>query len=137
MTREELYKIIPHREPMLLLDEAWAAEDGTAHGIYTVKGDEWFLQGHFPGNPIVPGVIQCEMAAQTCCVLISGESEGKNPLFSGLDKVRFRAQVKPGDTLHFECIITKKRAPFFFAHATGRIENGSPCLSADFSFALM
>ena len=68
MNKEEIKKILPHREPMLLIDEAYLDEKGAAHGFYTVKGDEWFLQGHFPGNPIVPGVIQCEMAGQTCSV---------------------------------------------------------------------
>ena len=67
MNREELKNILPHREPMLLVDEAYVGEDGKAHGKYTVRGDEYFLKGHFPQNPIVPGVIQCEMAAQTCC----------------------------------------------------------------------
>ncbi len=137
MTREELYNIIPHREPMLLLDEAYADENGYAHGIYHVKGDEWFLQGHFPGNPIVPGVIQCEMAAQTCCVLFIGDMEGKTPLFSGLDKVRFRAQVKPGDTLHFVCNITNQRGPFTFASAKGYISDDKICMNAELSYAVI
>lgn len=96
MTREELKEILPHREPMLLLDEATKIEDNLAEGKYTVRGDEWFLQGHFPGNPVVPGVIQCEMMAQTCCVLLVEAVKGHTPLYTGLDKVRFKGQVKPG-----------------------------------------
>lgn len=135
MNKEEIKSILPHREPMLLVDEVELI-DGKAHGKCRIKGDEYFLQGHFPNNPVVPGVIQCEMLAQSACVLLAGEAQGKLPLFTGLDKVKFRGQVKPGDTLETECEITRRRGAFYFAKGTGRV-NGKLCVSAEFSFALV
>lgn len=135
MKKEEIKKILPHREPMLLVDEVELI-DGKAHGKCHIKGDEYFLQGHFPGNPVVPGVIQCEMLAQSACVLLIGEAAGKTPLFTGLDKVKFRGQVKPGDTLETECEILRQRGQFYFAKGTGKV-NGKLCVSAEFSFALV
>ena len=136
MNREEIEKILPHREPMLLLDEVQLVE-GKSHGKYRVRGDEFFLQGHFPGNPIVPGVIQCEMLAQSACALLAEDAaQNVTPVFTGLDKVKFRGMVKPGDTIETECEITRQRGMFYFAKGTGRV-NGKVCVSAEFSFALI
>lgn len=141
MKKEEIKKLIPHREPMLLIDEASIVEENKAEGIYTVKGDEWFLQGHFPGDPVVPGVILCEIMAQTCCVLIrEGSSDGNErkatPYFTGLNNVKFRNPVKPGDVLKLECSIERVKEPFYFAKGKGSV-NGKLCVSAEFSFALV
>lgn len=135
MNREELKNILPHREPMLLLDDAENL-DGIAVGHYTVKGDEHFLQGHFPDNPIVPGVILCEILAQSACVLLSDAlKEGQIPVYTGLDKVRFRSPVHPGDTIETKCSIKRTKAPFYFADGTASV-NGKVCVTAEFSFAV-
>lgn len=135
MTREEIMQIIPHRDTMLLLDEA-VAENGKAYGKLHITGDEWFLKGHFPGNPVVPGVIQCEILAQSACVLLAGQSEGKTPYFTGLEKVKFRNPVKPDDVFETECEIVKSKGAFYFCKGKGSV-NGKVCVSAEFSFALV
>ena len=99
MNREEIMQILPHRDDMLLIETAEMGEDGVATATYTVRGDEFFLRGHFPGNPVVPGVILCEIIAQGACTLFGEEMKGKTPLYTGIDKVRFRRMVKPGDTI--------------------------------------
>ncbi|NLT15637.1 MAG: 3-hydroxyacyl-ACP dehydratase FabZ [Clostridiales bacterium] len=134
MNKSEIMEILPHRDNMLLIDEAELA-DGKAYGKYRVKGDEWFLKGHFPGNPVVPGVILCEILAQSACVLIAEEIKGSTPLFAGIDKVRFKTPVKPGDVIETECTMTKSKPPFFFAQGQGSV-NGRLCVKAEFSFAL-
>ncbi|MGI6733170.1 MAG: 3-hydroxyacyl-ACP dehydratase FabZ [Anaerovoracaceae bacterium] len=136
MNVADLEKILPHRKPMLLLDEADIDESGKAVGVYNVRGDEFFLQGHFPGNPVVPGVILCEMMAQTCGVLLSKEAKDKTPYYTSLDNVRFRNPVKPGDQVIFECEIIKTKPPFVFAKGKGYVE-GKLCIQGEFSFALI
>lgn len=135
MNKEEIKKILPHREPMLLLEEVDVNDQGEAVGKYTVKGDEFFLQGHFPGNPIVPGVIQCEMIAQTAVALIPDVHDSL-PMYTGLNNVKFKNPLLPGDTAVMTVSLTARRGVFCFAK--GKLEaNGKLCTSAEFSFAIV
>lgn len=136
MDREQLKSILPHRDDMLLLDEAEVV-DGKAVGKKLITGDEFFLRGHFPGEPIVPGVILCEIMAQSTCVLFAGEADGKKlrTLFTGLDGVRFKRSVRPGDTFVTRCEIERSRPPFYWAKGEGFVGD-ELCVTAKFSFCV-
>lgn len=136
MNREEIKHILPHREPMLLLDNVEKIAE-EAHGSYHVRGDEAFLQGHFPGNPVVPGVILCEILAQSACVLLQeGLESGMTPMYTGIDKVKFRRPVRPGETIETSCRIKRAKHPFYFAEGSASV-NGELCIQGEFSFALV
>ncbi|WMI80486.1 3-hydroxyacyl-ACP dehydratase FabZ [Anaerotignum sp. MB30-C6] len=135
MNQEEIKKFLPHRDAMLLIDEA-ELKEGIAYGKKTIVGDEWFLQGHFPDNPVVPGVILCEILGQSACVLLSEENEGATPFFTGFDKVRFKNSVRPGDVLETQCKLIKNKGVFYWVEGKGFV-NGKLCVSAEFSFALI
>lgn len=137
MNKTEIKAILPHRDPMLLVDEAFLNEDGTATGFYTVKGDEYFLQGHFPGNPIVPGVILCEIMVQSSCVLFQDKlTIGRLPVYTGIDKVRFKTNARPGDVLRIDISIKDERDPFYFLKGKITVD-GKVCMQGDFSFAIV
>lgn len=136
MNREELKNYLPHREPMLLVDEAYLNEDGSATGFYSVRGDEYFLQGHFPDFPVVPGVILCEILAQCSSVLMLNDVKGKRTLYTGMDNVKFRNVVRAGDKLEVHAEIVKIRPPLY--RISGNISvDGKLCMQGEFTFALI
>ena len=135
MNRDELMQILPHRDSMLLLDEAWTSEDGVAHGRYRARGNEWFFDGHFPGNPVMPGVVQCEIIAQASCVLFSDSIRGKTAYYAGIDKVRFRKMVRPGDTMEITSTLQRQKMNIFVVKGEARVE-GELCASGEFSFII-
>ena len=138
MNREAIMKILPHRSNMLLLDEAEETEEGFAEGKYRIKETDWFLQGHFPGNPVVPGVILCEIMAQSTCVLLKDlmKDGGKMPMFTEMNNVRFRNPVRPGDLFTTKCRILRAKHPFYFAEGSGYVD-GQLCVKGEFSFVVM
>lgn len=105
MTNVEIQDIIPHRYPFLLIDKIVEVKPGKrAVGIKNVTANEPFFQGHFPGSPIMPGVLIVEALAQTACVagLMLKENKGKLGVFTGIESIKFRKQVVPGDILKLE-----------------------------------
>lgn len=136
MNREELKEYLPHREPMLLVDEIDIDSEGVCHSKYLVKDDEIFCRGHFPGNPIVPGVIQCEIMAQSCALLVKDEIKGKTTLYTGIDNVRFKHPVKPGDLCEVTASLKNRRGTIFYCDAVLKVA-GQLCCKGELSFALV
>ena len=122
--REGIEAIIPHREPFLFLDEVVELEPGVrVVARKRVRPDEWFFPGHFPGRPIMPGVIMVEALAQAgaVAVLSLAENRGKLALFAGIDDVRFKRIVEPGDELTLECSLEVARGPIGKGRAVARV----------------
>lgn len=136
MNKEELKAFLPHRDPMLLVDEMELDAEGVCHAKYLVKGNEYFCSGHFPGNPIVPGVIQCEIMAQSCALLVKEDLQGKTTLYTGIDKVRFKSIVKPGDLCEITARLLGRKGPMVFCQAELRVK-GNLCCKGELSFALV
>jgi beta-hydroxyacyl-ACP dehydratase FabZ len=114
LTIQEIMRLLPHRYPMLLVDRILEIEDGRrVVGLKNVSANEQFFQGHFPGAPVMPGVLIVEAMAQCSAVLFLKDIEDRDRklfLFGGVDKARFRKPVIPGDQLIMECVVLQKRA---------------------------
>jgi len=138
LNTQDIERLIPHRYPFLLVDRVVEMEPGKRIvAIKNVTANEWFFQGHFPGYPIMPGVLIVEALAQTGAILLlSDESaRGKIPLFAGIEKCRFRQQVVPGDTLTLELEVLARRGPVGKGRATARV-NDKIAAECELTFAL-
>ncbi|GAF65042.1 3-hydroxyacyl-ACP dehydratase FabZ [Alkalihalobacillus trypoxylicola] len=135
---EEIKAIIPHRYPFLLVDRIIECEIGqSAVGIKNVSANEEFFNGHFPDYPVMPGVLIVEALAQTAAVamLQKEEYKGKIGFFAGIDKCRFKKQVKPGDQLRLEVEMTRMKGPVAKARGIATVD-GEVAAEADMTFAI-
>ena len=135
MNREDIKEFLPHREPMLLVD--WTEKDGDViRSTYHVTGEEWFLRGHFPDFPVVPGVIVCEIMAQSCSLIVGEGLKGHTPFYAGLDKVRFKQMVRPGDTVEVVAKPISIRGALYVIGAQATVDGKLVC-KGELTFYLM
>lgn len=135
----QIMEIIPQRAPFLMIDRVEDVVPGESCTAYkNVCVNEWYFQGHFPGNPIMPGVLITEALAQTGAVAVLSleENKGKNALFGGIDKLRFKRKVVPGDVLKLEVKIIKCKGPIGVGEAIATVD-GQVAAKGEITFALV
>jgi 3-hydroxyacyl-[acyl-carrier-protein] dehydratase len=136
--RTEIEAILPHREPFLLIDEVLELEPGKrVVARKSVRSDEWYLAGHFPGRPVMPGVLIVEAMAQTGAIAVLSEEQnrGRMALFAGIDGVRFKRIVEPGDELELTCELERVRGPIGRGAASARVD-GELAVRGTLTFAV-
>ena len=127
---QEIMEILPHRHPFLLIDTIEELEPGVrAVGRKNVTFNEPYFAGHFPGNPVMPGVLILE------AILSLPENRGKTAYFAGIDKAKFKQMVRPGDTLELETTIIRSKGPIGVGEAIATV-NGKLAAKAELTFAL-
>ncbi len=137
LDREGIMKIIPHREPFLLIDEVLELEPGVhCVAVKSMTPDEFWFRGHFPEKPVTPGVLMVEMLAQTGAVCVGSlpGNEGKIGLFAKIDDCKFRRMVVPGDVLTLEVEMIKLRSSVGVARGFAHV-NGEKAVTAEITFA--
>jgi 3-hydroxyacyl-[acyl-carrier-protein] dehydratase len=139
LNKEEIKDIIPQREPFLMIDEVEDFVPGESCIAYKyVDENEYYFKGHFPGNPIMPGVLMVEALAQTGAVAILSmeENKGKNALFGGIDKLKFKKMVVPGDKVKLEVRIIKRKGPIGVGEALASVD-GKVAVKGELTFAVV
>lgn len=139
LTNVQIREILPHRYPFLLVDKVTACEPGVScDAVKCVTANEPFFQGHFPGQPIMPGVLLLEALAQTgaISILLKEENKGKLVLFGGVKNARFRRQVVPGDVLKLHCEIKKMYGAMGIGEAEAVVD-GKTAVKAEITFAIV
>jgi len=135
---KDIMKLIPHRQPFLFVDKIHVTEEGkSGTGYKMVTINEPFFQGHFPGNPVMPGVIIIETMAQVGAVILLARDDfkGKTPYFAGINKFRFKRKVRPGDILKMEVEITKLRGSIGIGQGVAYVD-GEVAAEGEFLFAI-
>ncbi len=138
LNSSQIQEILPHRYPFLLVDRITECEPGkSAKGVKCVSANEMQFMGHFPGKPVMPGVLIIEALAQTGAValLVEEENRGKLAFFGGINKARFKKQVEPGDMLELSCEIISRKGPIGIGNAVATV-NGKLAASAELIFAI-
>jgi 3-hydroxyacyl-[acyl-carrier-protein] dehydratase len=136
MTRQQILDAIPHRPPMLLLDQVALWESERIVCEKTFQADEWFFQGHYPEFPLVPGVILCEAAMQAGAVLLSKHVTGGGvPVAGRLNDVKFKRMIRPGDTVLLDVTLDERMGGAFFLSAKVTCE-GKPAVTLTFAVTL-
>ncbi|GAA0420422.1 3-hydroxyacyl-ACP dehydratase FabZ [Virgibacillus sp. AGTR] len=138
MNIEQIKETIPHRYPFLLVDRVTEIEEGKrVSGIKNVSANEPFFQGHFPDYAVMPGVLILEALAQVGAIAMLGleENKGKIGFLAGVDKCRFKRQVKPGDQLHMDVEIVRLKGPIGKGKAIAKVDGEVAC-EAEIMFAI-
>lgn len=139
LNTNEIMEIIPQRPPFLMIDRVEEFVPGESAVAYkNISSNESFFQGHFPGNPVMPGVLMVEALAQTGAIAILSmeENKGKNALFGGIDKLKFKKIVTPGDVLKLEVKIIKKKGPVGVGEAIATVD-GKVAVKGELTFAIV
>ena len=139
LNKEQIEQIIPQRDPFLMIDEVEEYVPGESCIAYkNVREEEYYFKGHFTGNPIMPGVLMVEALAQTGAVAILSmeENKGRNALFGGINNLKFKKQVVPGDRLKLEVKIIKRKGPIGIGEAIATVD-GKVAVKGELTFAVV